>query len=327
MERICQQEFNAQELVAKYPARLNNRNKEIVFDISSPEGTVHSGTISFSRWRQMQLPDTVTRGGECPSFKLREDFFTYDSSPQGQIDWHLNFAHYDLFCAYGGPLFAQDEMQVAEHPALASLRHALLDVGLNPLTVENRIPTPALIMGVERRCHVATDANHAEGRPAGLYGNSFSFAAEDVIRKATDIINPATISNIIAMEAPAYGAGRYTREEVEFVFSTALTGFSGAVHESREKVSPSVQIVGHTGYWGCGAYGGNRELMPFLQMLAACRSELNSMVFHSGGDSAGYDKALEMIEELLPVGMEVSLDKLLSQIESMGFEWGVSDGN
>ena len=327
MERICHQEFDAQELVTKYPARLNDRNKEIVFDISSPEGAVHSGTISFSRWRQMQLPNTVTRGRTRPSFKLIGDFFTYDSSPQGQVDWHLNFAHYDLFCAYGGPLFAQDEMQVAEHPALASLRHALLDVGLNPLTVENGIPTPALIMGVERRCHVATDANHAEGRPTGLYGNSFSFAAEDVIRKATDIINPATISNIIAMEAPADGAGRYTREEIEFVFSTALTGFSGAVHESREKVSPSVQIVGHTGYWGCGAYGGNRELMPFLQMLAACGSELNSMVFHSGGDSAGYDKALEMIEELLPVGMEVSLDKLLSQIESMGFEWGVSDGN
>ena len=51
------------------------------------------------------------------------------------------------------------------------------------------------------------------------------------------------------------------------------------------------------------------------------------MVFHSGGDSSGYDKALEMIEELLPVGKEVKLEKLLSQIESMGFEWGVSDGN
>ena len=88
-----------------------------------------------------------------------------------------------------------------------------------------------------------------------------------------------------------------------------------------------MQIVGHTGYWGCGAYGGNRELMPFLQMIAACGSELTTMVFHSGGDSSGYDKALEMIEELLPVGKEVKLEKLLSQIESMGFEWGVSDGN
>jgi len=146
MERICYQEFDAEQLVTKYPARLNNRNKEIVFDISSPRGAIHAGTISFSRWRQMRLPDTVSREGTRPSFELREDFFTYDSSPQGRCDWHLNFADHYLFCAYGGPLFAQDEMQVAEHPALASLRHGLLDAGLKPLTVEDGIPTPALIM-------------------------------------------------------------------------------------------------------------------------------------------------------------------------------------
>ena len=142
MERICYQEFDAQDLVTKYPAHLNNRNKGIVFDVSSPLGAIHSGTISFSRWRQMQLPDTVTRDGTRPSFELHEDFFNYDPSPQGRVDWHLNFTNYDLFCAYGGPLFAQDEIQVAEHPALASLRHCLLDAGLKPLTVEHGIPTP-----------------------------------------------------------------------------------------------------------------------------------------------------------------------------------------
>ena len=326
MERICYQEFNAQELVAKYPARLNNRNKEIVFDISSPRGAIHSGRISFSRWRQMRLPDSVTRDSARPSFELREDFFTYDSSPQGGVDWHLNFANYDLFSAYGGPLFAQDEMQVAEHPVLASLRHGLLDAGLKPLAVEHGAPTPALIMGVERRCRVATDPNSAEGRPGGLYGNSFSRATEDVIRRATQAIEPATISNIIAIEAPSYGAGRYTREQIEFVLATALTGFSAAIIESRDKVSPNVQTTVHTGYWGCGAYGGNQELMPLLQLIAACGSGVNTLVFHSGPDSTGYDKSLGMLEELLPDDQEISLDKLLSQIEDMGFEWGVSDG-
>ena len=65
------------------------------------------------------------------------------------MDWYLNFAHYDLFCAYGGALFAQDEMQVVEHPALASLRHALLDEGIKPLCVEHGDATPA---GVETVC-------------------------------------------------------------------------------------------------------------------------------------------------------------------------------
>ena len=186
MERICHQVFDAQELVSKYPAQLSDRNKEIVFEMSSPTGAIHSGTISFSRYREMPLPESLKRVGTCPRFELSEDYFTYDSPPQGRVDWHLNFAHYDLFCAYGGSLFAQDEMQVTEHPALASLRHALLDAGIAPLTVEDDTATPALIMGVERRCVVATDANPGEGRPHGLYGNSFSRQRKmqfDVLRK------------------------------------------------------------------------------------------------------------------------------------------------
>ena len=150
MERICHQDFDAQEIAARYPAQLSDRNKQIVFDASSPPGANHSGTISFSRWRQMRLPNTVVRHRVHPSFELRRDFFTYEPSPQEWVVWHLNFAHHDLFRFYGGPLLAQDEMQVAEHPALASLRHAILDAGLDPLTVEHGEPTPALIMGVER---------------------------------------------------------------------------------------------------------------------------------------------------------------------------------
>ena len=327
MERICYQVFDAHEIINEFPARLDDTNKEIVYETSSPRRAIHSGNISFSRWRQLPLPESVTRSRTHPSFELREGFFTYDSSPQGCIDWHLNFAHYDLFCAYGGALFAQDEMQVAEHPALASLRHALVDAGIEPLTVEDGTATPALIMGVERRCSVATDANSEEKRPHGLYGNSFARATEDAIRRATEIIDPPTISNILAMEGPSDGNGRYTSRQIEFVLATAFTGFSAAVCESQRAVSLDVQTAIHTGYWDCGAYGGNRELMPLLQMIAACGSKLNQLVFHSGSDSMGYDKALELLEELLPVNREVSLDRLLSQIESMGFKWGVNDGN
>ncbi len=269
----------------------------------------------------------MTRNGAQPRFELREDYFTYEPSSQGCIEWYLNFAHYDLFCAYDTELFAQDEMQVTEHPALASLRHALLNAGINPLTVENGAATPALIMGVERRCSIAVDPNSEEGRPYGLYGNSFSIATEDAIRRATHVIDPPTFSNILAMEAPSDGYGRYTRQHIEFVLATAFTGFSAAVYESRHTNSSDIQTAIHTGYWGCGAYGGNRELMPLLQMIAACGSGLNTMVFHSGHDSLPYEKALKLLEELLPIDQEVSLDHLLTQLVDKGFEWGVSDGN
>ena len=202
MDRICHEECDAQKLVGKFPAQLHDRNKEIVFELSSPPGAIHSGTVSFSRSRQLPRPKSVTRSETHPRFELREDYFTYGESPYGHIDWHLNFAHYDLFCAYGGPLFAQVEMQVAEHPALASLRHALVGAGIEPLTVRDDIATPALIMGVERRCRVSTDANSDEEGPHGLYENSFSSASEDAIRRAVEVFEPPTNNNILAMEAP-----------------------------------------------------------------------------------------------------------------------------
>ena len=132
------------------------------------------------------------------------------------------------------------------------------------------------------------------------------------------MIDPPTKSNILAMEAPSYGAGRYTRRQIEYVLSTALTGYSAAVYESKLNTAPDVQVAIHTGFWGCGAYGGNRELMPLLQMIAACGSDVATMIFHSGPDSAGYDKALEMLERLLPLNLEVNLDELLLQIDPWG---------
>ena len=72
MEPICQQKFNAQQLVTRFPAKLSDRNKNTVFGMSSPPGAVHAGTISFSRWRLMPLPETFGRGEGSPSFELRE---------------------------------------------------------------------------------------------------------------------------------------------------------------------------------------------------------------------------------------------------------------
>lgn len=40
---------------------------------------------------------------------------------------YVNFADPNMFVAYAGPLFAQDEIQVMEHPTLASVREYLLD--------------------------------------------------------------------------------------------------------------------------------------------------------------------------------------------------------
>src|SRR5262245_4327375 len=194
---ICRRVFDAQKLMAEFPPRFAHPNKQVVYRIACPPGSSHSGQLVFSRWSGTGLPATLGRNDAPTTFEAREGYFGYEPLPQGSpaVEWYLNFAHSHLFCAYGGPLFAQDEMPVAEHPALGSLREALVRSDIQPLTVENEAPTPVLVGGVERRCRVATDPDAAQGRPHGLYGNNFSMASGEAVARATQAITPPTISN------------------------------------------------------------------------------------------------------------------------------------
>lgn len=281
----------------------------------------------------MDLPGRTTEEDAAVVFEAREGFFDYEPCvlvPEPRVEWHVNFADPHLFCAYGGPLLAQDEMQVAEHPALASLREALLHHRLRPLTVENGRPTPVLVAGVERRCRIATEPSAALGRPAGLYGNNFARADAETVRKATHRIDPPTRSNIIAMAAPAYGHGRYSRAEIECVLQTAFTGFRAARLESRALAGNEARAVVHTGFWGCGAFGGNRVLMTLLQLIAARLAGVDRLVFHTGDPSGlrSFHEASAILgAEIWPREACPRVGAMVEGIEAMGFEWGVSDGN
>jgi hypothetical protein len=316
--------FDAARLVAEYPPRWGNRNKAVVFDIACPAGCKHSGTIAVSRWPAPPLPDRLDLVG-IAAIEPRADVFDYQASLPPVVHWYLNFAHSDLFCSYGGGLFAQDEMQVAEHPALGSLREAMLALGIVPFTVQDGTPSPILIRGVQRRCRVATDPNGAEGRPEGLYGNRFMAASTDVVTRATTVLDPPTVSNILAMEAPV-GSGHYSRQDIAFILSTALTGFTAARLDS----GADAEVIVHTGYWGCGAYGGNRVLMSLLQIIAAATSGIYRLVFHTvtpDGMKPLIEAQRRHAEEIAPLGPTCASDVVISEVARMGFEWGESDGN
>jgi Poly (ADP-ribose) glycohydrolase (PARG) len=328
---ICRHKFELQDLMDSYPPQLHNANKKIVYSIACQTGSTYGGQLVFSRWWIIPFPQSLSCLEHQPRIDEWKGYFGYESSEDSaRVEWYLNFAHCDIFCAYGGPLFAQDEMQVAEHPALGSLREALLDKGITPLTVENGQPTPVLIRGAERRCAIATDPNPKEGRPYGLYGNNFARATPEAIKQATQLLDPPTITNIIAMEAPSGGYGSYTLEQIEYVFVTAFTGFSAARIESELALGQQPDVIIHTGFWGCGAYGGNRILMALLQLLAARLSQVDCLAFHVG-DSAG-SKALASAQQLLKQLLdsddrEVRISALIGEIYEMRFQWGVSDGN
>ncbi|HOR29186.1 MAG TPA: hypothetical protein PLS90_09185 [Candidatus Sumerlaeota bacterium] len=315
--------FEAARLMAEHPPVWRDRNKRIVYEIACPAGCTHAGTIAYSRWRAMAPPEAIHPAEAFRRVERRQDVYDYVPAVAGAMEWHVNFADPHLFVAYGSGLFAQDEMQVAEHPVLGALREALDARGASALTEQRGQPTPVLVKGVERRCRIATDRNAEAGRPAGLYGNAFQAAAEEAIRRATTRIEPPTITNLIAMAAPAGGDGRYDEEEIERILTTAHTGFRAAVLESG-----GAPAVVHTGFWGCGAFGGNRQLMALLQVLAAGMAGVARLVFHTfdAAGNAAFDAAAGRAREALGAG-EIPTRDLIRRIAEMGFEWGVSDGN
>jgi len=199
--------------------------------------------------------------------------------------------------------------------------------GLRPVTREDGVATPMLPRGVERRCAVATDDDPDEDRPIGLYGNAFGRAREEAVRRATQVLDPPSITNLLAMEAPPGSTGRYTAEQIHGVMATAYTGFRAARLESALALGDDVEVVLHTGHWGTGAYGCNRVLMAMLQVIAAKAAGLDRMVFHTY-DQAGAAPCRESVVRLKELATgAATLGEALSAIDAAAFEWGVSDGN
>lgn len=328
-ELIVRQEFDTAALVAEYPPRFSLPHKQLVHRLCTG-GSAPRGRLVYSRWRAARLPELVTSA--ATEVVLREDVFTYPPPTAGVHEWTLNFADPQLFVAYAGPLLAQDELQVLEHPALGSLREALNaspHARMRPVTVEDGVNTPALVRGVERRCALATDPDLLEGRPLGLYGNRFARAAEDAVRRALRVIDPPTLSNILAMAAPLGGYGAYSLAEIREIVRTAYTGFRAARLEAELEMGPGARLLVNTGHWGTGAFGGNRPLMATLQFLAARLAGVDKLVFHTV-DEAGVTPcrdAERLLQELLPPEREVRLEGVLEHLAARGFVWGESDGN
>ena len=168
-----------------------------------------------------------------------------------------------------GPAFAQDEVQVAEHPILVSVETAIEkgDHGAKRLlrsTVEGDLATPILLEGVPRFCTVDTE---------GIYGQLFRVATESTIREKVARVTPPTKSNILAISAPQGSRGaKYSEDLIERIFRTAFAGF-------RATVLTCGGVTVHTGFWGCGAFGNNRQLMTVIQLLAAGAAGVQNLTF------------------------------------------------
>jgi len=317
-ELLYRREYEAAELARKHPPHWFDGNKIAIHEMLEAALPAPAGAVAVTRWqpgpRAERLP--VAK----PDVEIRADYFTYDPDPSS---WHVNFADSHLFGAYASGLLAQDELQVVEHPILASVREALLDERLTTLTVEKGRPTPVLVRGAERRCELDLAPNADDGRPHGLYGNVFSRTESPAVLRAARPIDPPTTSHVLAMEAPKHGRDHYTLATLRNVIETAVTGFVAARLET-----PGGEPTIHTGYWGCGVYGGNRTLMTQLQVVAARIAGIPRVVFHAGQAPEVARAALAALAGFDSwTAVEGTEAKLLAQLEAQGLTWGSSDGN
>lgn len=325
LERL---EYDEEGLMALHPPVWRHPNKVAVFDVACPPGTVHRGRLCYTRWPALPVPDAIDPAAVPADVVERPGFYDYVPvlEPGTGIEWHVNFADPHLFVAYGSSLFAQDELQVAEHPALGALKEALAADRHAAMTVDAGSPTPVLVTGVPRRCAVSTTPDPGAGRPDGLYGAAFSRATPRMIRDACVRIEPPTLTNVLAVAAPRGGRGAYRRDEIVAVLTTAYTGFRAVVAESSRAMGPGAAVAVHSGFWGCGAFGGNRTLMALLQWIAADMARLDLLVLHTA-DPAGrtaYAAAVDRRDELARAGVSDTAE-LIDRVQAMGFEWGVGD--
>ena len=322
---LYRHQWNATDLLAEHPPRFSCERKRRGFELARPSAAPPSGRVSVSRWQAEELPGQVDVDAALRQLEVRPGYFTYDPSPAGRVDWHVNFAHLDAFAFYGTSLFAQDEWQVAEHPLLACVREALLSRPTQLLTLEDDRATPLLVWGAERWCAIATDADASAGRPNGLYGQEFGRASLEAIERAVHQLATRTETHVIAIAAPSYGEGAYRLHELREILATAYAGFRAAVIESEIQRGRADSVCIHTGFWGCGAFGGNRIVMTALQVLAVGMAGATSLVFHHGS-AAGRDDVEGAVALLCELSGEESAEGLLRGIQSRCFEWGVSNG-
>lgn len=311
--------IDGEALWGRYPPEPFHPGKRTLFDAAGGHQRTPRGPIVVSRWASSEVGSLGPSLGAA--VRTSEGPLPYPPAQAGTSDWNVNFADDQLFAFSGGVAFGQDEIQVVEHPVLASVRRWLLALGdpaLAPLTRAEGAATPILVQGAERWCAIDTDPPLAE--PFGIYGRLFVRASEAALRQAVTRLPHPSRSNILAMAAPR-GTGLYAPAQIDDLLVTAITGFAAA-----KACAAGQRIRVWTGHWGTGAYGGDRVLCAAAQLLAARFVGIDALELRSIDDDghAAFQHAQRLVETF-PAG--TALGSVVAQLHAHRFRWGTPDGN
>lgn len=322
-----------QELIKDYqPVYMNPFKKEIfskaLFSHRKQRGIIKISRVTFNRERpEILLEKNPLKIRTIPQFYD----YTQDKNTEARFVWYVNFADPLLFGYYDCNAFAQDEIQTLEMPLLASsmiyLDKKQFDgLKTNTVVIDNssgfpqKCATPYLFENVPYWISVNTNPVLKDGTTANLYGQNFRRSSKEALEAGIKIYQPELKTNIIAIAAPACGNGTYTREQLQLILETLISSFGGAVKQS--KLARRTTTVIHSGNWGCGAFGSNRELMYLCQIYAASVCGVDEIIFHSASK-----EILNAHEKVNHIEEKAAVSQAVEYLYAQKYQWNISDNN
>lgn len=289
------------------------------------KGKTDSGELQYAQFQapsEDYLFGTASDVGRTPMvLKSYQQAFDY-SSVHRHFTCQVNFADHGLFKFWKSRFFAQDEVQVLEHPDLGRLQYYLSGWRALAPRTESLMgrPTPWLVQGVKRH-----------GAVKGLYGSK-QLAALTPNQAASYVkrLSPKHSSNILAFAAIAQGVGNkgkpYDSHGILQHFLAAYTAFKGAKQEAQRQGKP---LAIQTGNWGAGAFGNNAELMAVIQILAARFAGVDHLSYYTydRAGQAAFDRAksfVNRLDSLRDQGVTPTLGSLLRVVYEGNFTIGQS---
>ena len=296
------------------PTSMSHRKHQLYSQI---EGSQHQrGSTSdfhFQKFR-LALRKGFWQQGVAPltNFSVHSGPFDYAADTPITQHVYLNFADASVFAYWSRDLMAQDEVQSAEHPALARFQDYMSRYFPGSLELDPRGYEVALFRGVQRFAELDLEA---------LYGKSFADASEDLIAASVHSIDPPTVSTILAMPAravsPELTGKPYTAQDIEYHFLTSLNGFRAARIASQTR-----ELFLHTGNWGGGAFGNHQMLMAALQIMAASTAGVDQVVYHVVDTPIDITKLRKLLGEC----QQGSLGEAIACLAAKKFRYGRGNG-
>lgn len=312
---------SCQELINNYLPEYGPQRKQRAFEAALEKHRTDDGEIIVTHVmsNQTEMASVVL---EKKPFTLTLDkgFYDYTKAKEDEDTWFVNFADPTLFVAYDSDLFAQDEIQTLEMPLLAScclfLDQRQADHTTKTVTDFGE-PTPYLFKSVPYWISVNTKPIMKDGTTADIYGDEFMYATEEELSAGIKVFEGNVRVNVLAIAAPRCRSGqRYNTAELSQIIKTLLCSYSAV----REQIKGKVVL--HAGNWGCGAFGGNKELMYLAQIYAASVCGIDELVMHDWKEEI--DRARTLYENM---DKKMSFADVVAFLHSRKYEWGESDGN